>query len=103
VSPVKKSMGTRQITISEDNGYARRVDMENFRAQRVYSVGIPSGHNIYHGYDFLFFESAENDPISSDSEPIKPPQISGQRFYIFMVHGIFTIAQNQKLFLEPLL
>jgi hypothetical protein len=68
----------------------------------VYSVGIPSGHNIYHGYDFLFIDNAGNDPISPDSEPIKPPQISGQRFYIFMVQGIFTFAQNQKLFPEPL-
>ena len=68
----------------------------------VYSVGIPSGHNIYHGYDFLFFDNAGNDPISSDSEPIKPPQISCQRFYIFMVQGIFTIARKQTLVLEPL-
>jgi len=72
-------MGMRQITISEDKepGMPDRVHTENFRDRREYSVGIPSGHNIYHCYDFLFFDNAKNDPISSDSEPIKPPQITG--------------------------
>jgi len=60
-------MLTRRLARSEVKYLAdpNRVDTENSLLS-VYSVGIPLGHNIYHGYDFLFFANAENDPVSPD-------------------------------------